>query len=175
VWAYVFGGANGTAAAQAAGYSDASEACKVRAHGLLQRDDIQDAIAALCRKYLFSLAPKAILRLEEMLDNPRHPQHQRAVDSLLNRTGHAEKSAVDVNVEMKVTDRTAEAIATLRHMIELGVPEAKQIEVMGFSGYGRYLRLMQEEDAKGQPKLIESTATEIPSGAVPDAKRGIQP
>jgi terminase small subunit-like protein len=97
-WNYVFNGANGAAAARAAGYSDESEAAKVRAHALLQRDDVQEAVQALTGRYIFSLAPKAVLRLNDLLDNPKHPKHERAIDMVLSRSGHGEKTTVDVNV-----------------------------------------------------------------------------
>lgn len=152
VWAYVFGtGANGAAAARFAGYSDHMERCKVTAHHLLQRDDIQDAIRALCSKYLFSLAPKAILRLEQLLDNPQHPKHDKAIDMALSRSGHGEKTQIDVNVTGKVElNHTDAALADLRQLIELGVSREKLIEVFGFSGLERYEKML-----KSPPKVIE--------------------
>src|ERR1017187_9020218 len=110
-WFYVFNGANGAAAATAAGYSDIKNACNVRAHHLLQREDVQAAIKALTTRYLFSLAPKAVLRLEELLDNPKHPKHDKAIEMALSRSGHGEKSSVDVNISGSVTlNRTDSAI-----------------------------------------------------------------
>lgn len=144
VWAYVFNGANGSAAAKVAGYSDASEACKVRAHALLQRDDIQAAIKALCSRYLFSLAPKAILRLDEILDNPKHPKH---ADVAVKLSGHTERSAVDVNVNVEV-NHTDAAVEDLRRLLALGVPDAKLVEMFGYSGLDRYRKMLAAADAK---------------------------
>jgi len=159
-WCYVFGGANGAAAARAAGYSDHLEACKVRAHGLLQRDDVQEAIKALCSRYLFSLAPKAILRLEELLDNPKHPKHDKAIEMALSRSGHGERSAVDVNVSGTVTvNHTDQALNDLRMLMDAGVPREKLVETFGFSGLERYERMLAETDAKA-PKVIEHRADE---------------
>jgi|SRR5665213_906129 len=154
-WNYVFNGANGTAAAKAAGYSDASEACKVRAHHLLQRDDVQAGIKALTTRYLFSLAPKAVLRLEELLDNPKHPKHDKAIEMTLSRSGHGEKSSVDVNVSGSVTlNHTDSAIEDLRRLMALGTPRDRLIEAFGFSGLGRYERMLADKVSR-ETKTIE--------------------
>src|SRR5262245_49658691 len=94
-WNYVFNGANGADAAREAGFSDVKEGCKVRAHELLARDDVCDAVRALTTKYLFSLAPKATLRLNQLLDDPKHPKHAKAIEMTLDRAGHAARSALD--------------------------------------------------------------------------------
>jgi hypothetical protein len=154
-WGYVFGGGEGAAAARFAGYSDVKEACKVRAHGLLQRDDIQAAIKALTGKYLFSLAPKAILRLGEILDNPKHAKHTKAIEMVLDRTGHGAQTDVNVNVSGELTvNHTDQALSDLRALLELGVAREKLIEVFGFSGLSRYEKMLAEADAR-TPKLIE--------------------
>src|SRR5215831_9848292 len=91
VWGYLFGGGEGAAAARWAGYSDAAEACKVRAHGLLQRDDINAALRDLSTKYLFSLAPKAIIRLGELLDDRKHHKHFDAIRLAMGATYFPER------------------------------------------------------------------------------------
>lgn len=155
MWAYVFNGAEGAAAARVAGYSDVGEGCKVRAHGLLQRDEIQDAIKALTGKYLFSLAPKAILRLGEILDNPKHSKHAKAIEMVLDRTGHGAQTDVNVNVSGELTvNHTDEALADLRRLRDLGVPREKLVEMFGFSGLSRYEKMLAEVDARA-PKQIE--------------------
>lgn len=148
-WAYVFGGAEGAAAARFAGYSDVGEGCKVRASGLLQRDDIQDAIKALTGKYLFSLAPKAVLRLGQILDNPKHGKHTKAIEMVLDRTGYEAKTGVEVNVSGSVTvNHTDEALADLRRLRDMGVPREKLLETFGFSGLSRYEKMLAEQDGK---------------------------
>lgn len=159
VWLYAFNGGHGSAAARGAGYSDKGEACKVRACVLLQRDDIQAAIDALIGKYLFSLAPKAVLRLEQLLDDPKHPSHTKAIEMALSRSGHGEKSSVDVNVKVAI-DHVAEAVEHLRILKGLGVPRAELEQTFRFSGLGRYERLLEERGAR-QLKQIDVTATEV--------------
>ena len=164
MWGYVFGGGEGAAAARIAGYSDAGEACKVRAHSLLQRDEIQDAIKALTGKYLFSLAPKAVLRLGEILDNPKHSKHTKAIEMVLDRTGHGAATDVNVNVQGEVTvNHTDAALENLRSMLELGVPREKLEGIFGFSGLSRYEKMLAERG----PKVIEHRSAS-PERAVDD-------
>lgn len=153
-WFYVFNGANGAAAARAAGYSDASEGAKVTAHGLLQRDDVQEAIKALCTRYLFSLAPKAILRLDELLDNPKHPKHDKAIEMALSRSGHGERSTVDVNVSGSLTlNHTDQALKDLEMLKGMGAAREMLIETFGFSGLERYERMLADRARLAAPVI----------------------
>ena len=160
VWAYVFGGAEGASAARVAGYSDVGDACKVRAHGLLQRDEIQDAIKALTGKYLFSLAPKAVLRLGEILDNPKHAKHTKAIEMVLDRTGNEAKSGVNVNVTGEVTiNHTDAALDDLKRLIEFGVPREKLVETFGFSGLTRYEKMLEARESRAL--VIDGEASRV--------------
>lgn len=159
-WNYVFNGSNGSAAAIVAGYSNASEAAKVTAHHLLQRDEVQKAIQALCGRYLFSLAPKAVMRLGDILDNPKHSKHTKAIEMVLDRTGHEARTGVDVKVSGSIdVNHTDEALADLRRLRDMGVPREKLVETFGFSGLSRYEKMLLEEDAKA-PKVIDHRADE---------------
>jgi hypothetical protein len=160
-WHYVFNGANGSAAARAAGFSDASEACKVRAHQLLQRDDIQAAIKALCSRYLFSLAPKAILRLDQLLDDPKHPKHDKAIEMALSRSGHGDRSTVDVNISGTVTvNHTDQALNDLKMLKDMGASREMLLETFGFSGLERYERMLADRARLAAP-VIEGEFEEI--------------
>jgi len=63
-------------------------------------------------------------------------------------------------VHHHAVDHTAEAVAQLRLLKGLEVAREKLEEVFGFSGLARYERLLEIEDAKNSPKLIEGTAIE---------------
>jgi hypothetical protein len=153
-WHYVFNGANGAAAARAAGFSDAAEGCKVRAHGLLQRDDVQEAVKALCSRYLFSLAPKAIMRLEELLDNPKHPKHDKAIEMALSRSGHGDRSTVDVNVSGTLTiNHTDQALNDLKMLKDMGASREMLVETFGFSGLERYERMLADRARLAAPVI----------------------
>lgn len=149
VWGYVFNGANAALAARFAGYSAVSGGDKVMGFRLLQDDEVQEAIRALTTRYLFSLAPKAVLRLEALLDNPKHPKHDKAIEMVLSRSGHGEQ--VNVNVSGSVTlNHTDSALEDLKQLMALGASRAKLEEVFGVSGLERYERMLAS-----QAKLIE--------------------
>ncbi len=154
-WNYVFNGANGAEAARAAGFSDVAEGAKVRAHGMLQRDDVSDAIRALTTKYLFSLAPMAVLRLKELLDNPKHPKHVKAIEMTLDRAGQSARTAIDVNVSGSVTvNHTDAAVEDLARLLALGVSRERLIETFGYSGLPRIERMLADRQARAG-RLIE--------------------
>lgn len=164
VWHYMLNGANGSKAAKAAGYSDVKEGAKVRAHGLLQRAEIQEALRALCTKYLFSLAPKALFRLSTLLGSENERVALKAVDMTLARTGFAERTALDVNVGGQVTiNHKDAAVEDLRRLKSLGVPRAELERTFGFSGLSRYEKLLEIEDKRAAVP-IEGEFTELPAG-----------
>jgi hypothetical protein len=61
---------------------------------------------------------------------------------------------LNVRGEVQV-NHTNEAIEQLRVLKGLGVPQSKLIELFGFSGLGRYERLLTEADSR-QAKMIEA-------------------
>ncbi len=153
VWHYMFNGGEGAKAARAAGYSDVAEGAKVRASQLLTRDDVQEAVRALCTKYLFSLAPTALVKLRQHLLSDNEKISLKATELTLSRTGFGERQSLDVNVSGSVTvDHTSEALEQLRTLRGLGVPREKLVDIFGFSGLARYERMLAARDA---PKLIE--------------------
>lgn len=154
-WHYMWNGANGAKAARAAGYSDVKEGAKVRAHGLLTREDIQTALRELGQRYLYSLQPKALIRLNGLLDSDNERVVAKAVEMTLSRTGLSERTAVDLNVngEVRVVDHTKAAVEDLKRLLALGVPREKLIETFGHMGLSRYEKLLAAENAK----LIETT------------------
>lgn len=155
VWTYMFNGANGAQAARIAGYSDVKEGAKVRAHELLQREDINAALQELTQRYLFSLVPKAMIRLGELLDKPNHKQHAKAIDMTLARSPFVERTAVDhQHQHTHRVDHTSAAVEDLRRLKALGVAQDKLVEIFGFSGLSRYEKLLVEEDARNG-RLIE--------------------
>lgn len=160
VWTYMFNGGDGAKAARAAGYSDVKEGAKVRAHGLLQRAEVHDALRALCTKYLFSLAPVALVRLRKHLLSDNERVSLKAVDMTLSRTGHSERTALDVNVSGGVTiNHTDAAVEDLRRLKALGVPREKLLEAFGFSGLSRYEKLLAASEAA---KMIEARVENEP-------------
>lgn len=158
VWAYLINsmteiGANGAQSARDAGYSDAAEGAKVRAHHLLHRSDVQDAIQELAARELRGLALPALAALGSILKKPDHPDRQKVALSILSRVGLGEQASVNLNVSGEVNlNHTDAAIDDLRRLRALGVSREKLIETFGFSGLERYERMLASVDAK----LIEA-------------------
>jgi hypothetical protein len=80
---------------------------------------------------------------------------------------HAHQHQHDVSV--KIEDHTSAAIANLRWLRELKVPRKVLLEQFGYSGLGRYEKMLEEHD-RAQPKVIEHT--EAP-GSVRSERRNI--
>lgn len=152
VWHYCLNGGNGAQAARDAGYSDVKEGAKVRAHSLMQRERVLDALDEVGRKQFRSLLVPAITAMRALVDRPDHPDHAKTVGSVLDRLGLGGRTAVDVNVNGTVTvNHTDAAIEDLRILKAMGVAREKLVETFGYSGLERYERMLAEK----QPKLIE--------------------
>lgn len=156
VWFYVTGDENATAAARKAGYVDNDNgAIRVRAHTLMHRERVLEAIEEVGRKAFRSLLAPAVRAQAALIANGKHPDHARTVQSTLSRLGLGERSGLDVNVNGEVTvNHTDAAVNDLRVLMELGVTEAKLIEVFGFSGLDRYRKMLAEQERRA-PKMIE--------------------
>jgi hypothetical protein len=159
VWAYLINsmtevGANGAQSARDAGYSDMSEGAKVRAHHLLHRQDVQEAIQELAARELRGLALPAIAALSSILKKADHPDRQKVALSVLSRLGMGEQNAVNLNFSGEVTiNHTDQALDDLQRYLDLEVPRPKLIEIFGYSGLERYEKMLAERD--GKLKLIE--------------------
>lgn len=163
VWFYITGIAEGekpdaTAAARKAGYVDNENgAIRVRAHALMHRERVLAAIDEVGRKAFRGLLVPAVMATRALIENEKHPDHAKVVQSTLSRLGFGERSGIDVNVSGEVQhNHTDAALNDLRTLLQLSVPEEKLVEIFGFSGLSRYRKMLVEVDAKA-PKLIEGT------------------
>jgi len=166
VWFYLTneGPPNGAQAARDAGYSDAAEGAKVRAHTLLHRERVILALEEVGKKAFRGLLGPAIKATAAMIADPKHADHAKTVSATLSRLGLVEKSGVEVSVSGDLTvNHTDAALNDLRTLIGLGVAEEKLIEIFGFSGLSRYRKMLAEVDAKA-PKVIEHRADEVSGG-----------
>jgi hypothetical protein len=151
VWYYLLNGGNGAQAARDAGYSDAGEGCKVRAHALMHRERVLAAMDEAGRKAFRGLLLPAITATAALIKNKNHPDHAKTLQSTLSRLGLSERTAVDVNHSGEVTvNHTDSALNDLRALLALQVPREKLEEIFGFSGLSRYEKMLAEA-----PKLIE--------------------
>jgi len=124
------GEVNPSQAARDAGYSDASEACKVRAHYLQHDPDVAAAVQEVAKKVLTNLAPVAISVMRRILMNDKHPQQQRTAETVLDRAGYFAETRHSVTVEHKVDMRELEELAR-RLALENGIAPEKFIGING--------------------------------------------
>ena len=164
-WYYMLGNATGADAAREAGFSDQAEGAKVRAWELLNtRDDIQVALTELGQRYLFNLMPKALRKLDALLEHPNPQEQGKAIERVLNRVkGFSEKTSVDLNVSGEITlNETDKALVDLRSLLALGVPRDALIATFGASGLSRYEKMLAEQDRKALPgPVIEQDVVEV--------------
>lgn len=110
-------GKNAARVAAAAGYSTHLESHKVQACRLLRKATTLAAIKEEADRRLDSVAVLALLRLEDIVENPEHSDHLKAVDSLLDRGGYSRKTQHSVNVQHTDSRSTAELLEAVRGLL----------------------------------------------------------
>jgi len=106
-------GKNGARVARAAGYSDKGEACKVRAHYLLQNPKIQKALHEEAGRRLDGMAAVAVSVLQLNMASANPKARQAAADSVLDRTGFARRTEQVVDIEDKREKRSYDQLLAL--------------------------------------------------------------
>lgn len=159
VWAFLEQGCCDAAdAARKAGCSDPgpqSSAIRVRGHELRHRQRVIDAMREVGQAYFGGLLLPAVLAAEDMITNPRHPDHATMVKSVLSANGFGDRSRLDVTHSGEITvNHTDQALDDLRRYLDLEVPRAKLLEIFGFSGLDRYEKMLAERERRA-PKIIE--------------------
>jgi hypothetical protein len=164
VWLYVTGDGNATQAAREAGYVDnGNGAIRVRAHALLHRARVQEAIRELSIGMFGNLLPTAVRAAADLLSKPDHPDHAGIVKSMLSRLGLAEKSGVDVTVAGSVqVNHTDAALDDLQKLLELGVSRERLLETFGFSGLTRYEQMLAERQRRLGGPVIDAEVVDAP-------------
>jgi hypothetical protein len=158
VWAFLEQGCQDAAdAARKAGCSDPgphSSAIRVRGHELRHRPRVIEAMQEVARSYFGGLLLPAVLAAEDMIGNPKHPDHAKMVQAVLGAQGLGDRTKVDINFSGEVTvNHTDQALDDLRRYLDLEVPRPKLVEIFGFSGLDRYEKMLAERDDK--LKVIE--------------------
>lgn len=158
VWAYLECGQQ-TEAARKAGYSDTADGARVRAHEVMHRERVLEAIDEVGRKAFRALLLPAVMAAGKLIADSKARGHQAAVFSTLSRLGIVERQGVDVKVTGEVTvSHTDAAVESLRILKDMGVGREKLEELYGYSGLERYERLLA---AKGGVKQIEGQAVDV--------------
>ena len=93
--------------ARRAGYSDKSEAAKVKAHYLLHSSSIEAAVLEVGRDMLTARGPiVAVAAMLKAAADPEHPKQLQAAEMILNRVGLHETQEIRVTR----TDQTGAAM-----------------------------------------------------------------
>lgn len=129
-WLMACGERSAAEAARQAGYSDVKEAAKVRGHYLMHNPAVLEAIQEASRKVLSGLAPLAIRSARAILEDPKHSQHARMIETVLDRTGFFAKTEHKVLVEHSVDVRELEDLAR-RLAAEAGIEPGRLLGVNG--------------------------------------------
>jgi hypothetical protein len=153
-----------TKAAKMAGFGTSTTSAvswRAIAYRLAHDDKILAAIHEEDQRRIRTSAPRAIRALTNLVEDPDHKDHGRAIAMILDRV-HPAETHHTVEVRHHI-DHDAEAVTQLRMLKSLDVSRAKLEEMFGHSGLSHYERLLELEDQKTRPrpKMIEGTAVEI--------------
>jgi hypothetical protein len=152
-----------TRAAVAAGFGKTSTKENLHRHAwILSRDErMIAAIAEESAKIVRVAGPAAANALLNLVNDPTHREHGRAIALVLERTDPATSvSRSHVEVVHKIVDPDTEALEELRALRHLNTPREKLIELFGENGLHRLERLERADDLKraDTAKLIEHDA-----------------
>jgi hypothetical protein len=124
---------------------------------LIHDSRIQGAIAEESRLMLRAGAPEAVKALQNMVRDPEHKGHARAVEMVLARTD-PEIQQHDMNVVHRIIDPDQEALEELRAARALGATREKLLELFGGNYYPKLERLEAQQAEKA--KLIDGEVIE---------------
>src|SRR5262245_21472669 len=129
---------------------------------MLRDERVVAAIAEESRKLLRAGAPDAVKRLHNVINDPEHPGHIRAVAMLLDRTDPI-TSHQHVEVTHRHVDADTEALEELRALRQLGTSREKLIELFGGNGLSRLEKLEAADAARraDAAKIIDGEAVEV--------------
>lgn len=154
-----------TRAARAAGFGKNSTAANLGklAWKIAQDDRMVAAVAEVSRKLVRSGAPEAANALMNMIRDPKHRDHGRAVSMVLER---ADPAVAHHEVVHRVDNPDEEALEEYRALRTLGTPREKLLELFGANGLDRIERRDTVELARRAvaAKMIEHDAREVCDG-----------
>ncbi len=152
-----------TRAYRKAGYGKNSKAATLskEAHHLSRDLRIIEAIAEELKKVIRVGHPEAVAALFNMIRDPRHRDHARAVAAVLDRCDPAiSKHSIDVTHRHEDPDRAA--LEELKALRQLGTPRQKLLELYGPNGLDRLEALEAVENAHraAAAKIIDGEVME---------------
>jgi phage terminase small subunit len=140
------------AAARRAGYADNGHISDV-ASRLCQDEKIIAAIAEYGRKRIRSEVPQAVQVVKEIMSDPSHKDRLKAANLVFDRIDPVETKST-VTLETK-TDTNTVLVAWLRRELQKGTDEARLVEELGRTGYLRFKKMLELEDASKKPIDVE--------------------
>jgi phage terminase small subunit len=139
-------------AAKAAGYKAGSDgAFSVIAHNTLHHPRVQEALREVGYRMIRAASFKAIRNVEDIANDPKHPDRLKANLALMDRGGFAVETHHTVTVKHQTLDD--EAIEALKTMRTIGATQEQLVAFFGESGLARYETMLAEK-----AKLIEGKA-----------------
>jgi phage terminase small subunit len=152
-----------TKAYAAAGYKSAKRSTLTKeAHRLSHDERIIAAIAEESKKVTRIAHPEAVAALLNLIRDPSHKDHARAVAMLLERADPAE-SRHSVDVVHRHVNADQEALEELQAARELGASKEKLISLFGENGLLRLEKLEAADNLRraDAAKVISGEATEV--------------
>jgi hypothetical protein len=148
-----------THAARRAGYGKPRSTPETMArigYRLTHTQSISDAIIEQSRLMVRGAGPTAAKRLLNILDDPEHPGHIKAIDMVLKRVD-PEVTTANLNVTHRIVDADTEALEELRAARQLGATRETLLQLFGGNGLSRLERLEQADIARraDAAKVIE--------------------
>ncbi len=152
-----------TRAYRAAGYKSGKPGTLSKeAHHLSRDHRIIEAVAEETKKVIRLGHPEAVAALFNMIRDPLHRDHARAVAMVLDRCDPiVTKHSVDVIHRHEDPDRVA--LEELKALRQLGATREKLLELFGSNGLDRLEMLEAAENAQraAAAKVIEGRAVEV--------------
>ncbi len=170
VMLYVANGGHGAQAAKEAGYECANAAVAAStAYRLLNKvPRISEAVLNYSRKYLRSLAPKAINVVKEIMDSSTHSDRLKAARTVLERTDAVVQKS-EVNVNIKSDEQVI--IETLKADLAKGIARELLLAKYGPGGLDYYMGKLGAIDADFVE--VEKNQKQLTAPDDPDADMGL--
>jgi hypothetical protein len=124
------------------------------------RADVKAAMREVCNAWVDSAEPGVIAAVEELLHSEKvKPGDKLKAAALLWDRSNPVTIRSEMSVEHRVDDRYADTLAHLRYLLSLRTPHEGLVSAFGFSGLGRYMKMIEEQDRR-DGKVIEATVAE---------------
>jgi hypothetical protein len=155
-----------TRAARAAGFGINSTPTNLAklAWRLSHDERVIAAVAEESRKVIRLGHPEAVNAVLNLVRNPKHRDHMRAVDAVLSRADPIEShSRHNIEVLHRTVDPDREALEELRALRHLGTPREKLLALFGHNGLDRIEALEAADTSRraDSAKVIEGKVVEM--------------